>query len=432
MTRNERFRITQRAKWHDLLHKLDGFEAILKLLAVILYFVGAVWVTIRQNELKSSAENMELLSPLLRAMMTNAVPAYLLMGAVAHAIVFTYPFGRKAAHDQLLSIGLVNHAGMAPELLCKRRDEKNTKAVIWVFRNYGIPLQTWEEKRTAIETALGITIAKMRYEKGKQRVAVYAVPAHNDLPVMIQWNDNCLHKNSFTLVLGESILGSVTVNLAHIPHILLGGSTGSGKSVLLKLLLMQAVKKGAVVYIADFKGGVDFSPIWHEKCNLCFEERELLNVLDMLVSVLDGRKQLLKEAGCTNLDEFIERTGDCQPRYIFACDEAAELLDKTGKSKEEKELLGQIENRLAIIARQGRAFGIHLILATQRPDASIIPGQIRSNMDCRICGRADNVLSQIILDSTAAAEQIPKDARGRFMLHDGTVFQGYLFDENAL
>ena len=88
------------------------------------------------------------------------------------------------------------------------------------------------------------------------------------------------------------------------------------------------------------------------------------------------------------------------------------MLDKTGTDNERKKLLAQIENKLSTIARQGRAFGIHLILATQRPDATIIPGQIRSNMDFRVCGRADSVLSQIILDNTNAAEQIPKDARG--------------------
>lgn len=53
-------------------------------------------------------------------------------------------------------------------------------------------------------------------------------------------------------------------------------------------------------------------------------------------------------------------------------------------------------------------------------------------MDFRVCGRAGNVLSQIILDNTSAAEQIPKDARGRFITGDGTVFQGYLFDEGQL
>ena len=56
----------------------------------------------------------------------------------------------------------------------------------------------------------------------------------------------------------------------------------------------------------------------------------------------------------------------------------------------------------------------------------------RDTIDFRVCGRADSVLSQIILDNTNAAEQIPKDARGRFITGDGTVFQGYLFDEGQL
>ena len=96
---------------------------------------------------------------------------------------------------------------------------------------------------------------------------------------------------------------------------------------------------------------------------------------------------------------------------------------KTGADNEREKLLAQIENKLSTIARQGRAFGIHLILATQRPDATIIPGQIRNNMDFRVCGRADSELSQIILDNTSAAEQIPKDARGRFITGDGTCFK---------
>lgn len=168
MTNNEKFSIKKRARWHGFLHELGEFEAALKLLAIVCYLAGAAWVAVKQSGFKTSVENMELISPMLRAMMTNAVPTYLLIGVAALAIVFVYPFGRKAAHDQLLSIGLVNHAGMAPELLHKRRDENNPKALIWVFKNYGIPLQTWEEKRAAIGTALGITIAKMNYESGKR------------------------------------------------------------------------------------------------------------------------------------------------------------------------------------------------------------------------------------------------------------------------
>ena len=165
---------------------------------------------------------------------------------------------------------------------------------------------------------------------------------------------------------------------------------------------------------------------------MCFEETDLLALLTELVDERERRKSLFRESGCPNISQYNKATGAALKRYIFACDEVAEVLDKTGLNKEQKELVSQIESKLAVIARQGRAFGFHLIIATQRPDANILSGQIRNNIDCRVCGRADNVLPQIILDSTAAAEQIPKDARGRFLLHDGTVFQGYLFNKESL
>ena len=117
--------------------------------------------------------------------------------------------------------------------------------------------------------------------------------------------------------------------------------------------------------------------------------------------------------------------------YIFACDELAEMLDKTGLSKEQKETVNKIEGLLSTIARQGRAFGIHLILATQRPDSTILNGQIKNNINCRICGRADNVLSMIILDNTNAADLIPEDAQGRFLLKGGSMFQAYWFDDTG-
>ena len=107
------------------------------------------------------------------------------------------------------------------------------------------------------------------------------------------------------------------------------------------------------------------------------------------------------------------------------------MLDKTGLTKEQKEIVVKIEGLLSTIARQGRAFGIHLILATQRPDSTILTGQLKNNINYRICGRADNVLSMIILDNTDAADQIPEDAQGRFLLHDGTMFQAYWFDDAA-
>lgn len=433
MTQNEKFQIRRRNALRNLWKKLSGTpEFPVKLVLAALYLIGAVYVCVRQAAWRTLAGNIPLLSPLLKAAMEHALLAYLLAGAAVLLALLLYPFGRRATKDQLQCIGLVNHAGMPPDLLHKRRDKDNPRVTVWEFQNQGVPLQEWEKKRPAIETALGITIVKLAYTKGKSRVLMYAVSARDDLPDVLKWKDSYLSPDSFVLVLGESYIGPVTVNLAHIPHILLGGSTGSGKSVLLKLLLMQALHKGAEVYIADFKGGVDFPKVWHEKCRMCFTEEDLRYTLDQLVAVLEYRKSAFKALGCPNIDAYNETTEQPLPRLIFACDEVAEMLDKTGADNERKKLLAQIENKLSTIARQGRAFGIHLILATQRPDATIIPGQIRNNMDFRVCGRADSVLSQIILDNASAAEQIPKDARGRFITGDGTVFQGYLFDEGQL
>ena len=433
MTKNEKFQIRRRNTLRNLRQKLSGTPDFpVKLVLDALYLMGASYVCVKQAAWRMLAGNIPLLSPLLKAAMEHALTAYLLAGAAALPVLLLYPFGRRAAKDQLQCIGLVNHAGVAPDLLRKRRDRDNPRVTIWEFRNNSIPLQEWEKRQAAIETALGVTIVKLTYAKGKSRVLVYAVPAGDDLPEKLEWKDSYLSPDSFVLTLGKGYTGPVTVNLAYIPHILLGGSTGSGKSVLLKLLIMQALRKGAEVYIADFKGGVDFPKVWHEKCRMCFAEEDLCNILDRLVEELEHRKSAFKALGCPNIDAYNEIAERPLQRLIFACDEVAEMLDKTGADSERKKLLSQIESMLSTIARQGRAFGIHLILAMQRPDATIIPGQIRNNMDSRVCGRADSVLSQIILDNTSAAEQIPKDARGRFITGDGTVFQGYLFDENAM
>lgn len=423
----------QRRMKRRIWRKQGGFFALLfKLLLIIAYLAGAVWVHGKQDMLCALAENTPYISPVMESALVNAFPVYLLLAGIALAWLLLYPHKKKATADLLRSIPFVNGAGMPPELIRIRSDRKYPNVNIWEFFSVGIPLIKWENTQAELEAMLDITIVKITSYKGKSRIHVYAIPADIELPQFLTWKDSYLSPKSFVLTLGESLLGPVTVDLAHIPHILLGGSTGSGKSVLLKLLLMQSVKKGAKVCIADFKGGVDFPPVWHEKCRMCFEEDDLLKLLTDLVDELERRKLLFREARCSNIDTYNKATGEGLQRYIFACDEVAEVLDRTNRSGAGKEFYAKIENKLSVIARQGRAFGIHLILATQRPDAALIPGQIRTNLDCRICGRADTILSEIILGDGEAARQIPKDARGRFLFHDGTLFQAYWFEESEL
>lgn len=436
MTKNDKDSISKRTENRHLLRRMKAGCAAAKatpykglLLALYLAGAGLVWL-LRAHLF--GLDTYGMFSPVLGAAINLLIPLYAVGGLLALLVLLGTPWGSKAAKEGLQKVGLVNHAGETPVLISKRQDTNNPRLTVWEFDPCGIPLNEWEDKRARVETALNITIAKMAWGEGRKIIRVYAVPAECDFPALLRWEDKYLSPASFVLVLGESLTGPVTVNLANVPHILLGGSTGSGKSILLKLLLMQSLRKGAKVYIADFKGGVDFPGMWRQKCHICFTEDDLLYTLNQLVAVLGYRKKRLAETGCPSLDAYNEATGEGLPRLVFACDEVAEVLDRTGKSKEDKERLGQIENKLSTIARLGRAFGVHLILSTQRPDAAVIPGQIKNNLDFRVCGRADNVLSQIILDNTSAADQIPKDARGRFITGDGTVFQGYLLGEGQL
>lgn len=234
MTENEKLRMRKRDAFNGLLQRLNGTpDLTIKLALAALYLAIAIYLWAQQ----ASAE-----IPALKYLMRYALTAYLLFGGAVLLALLLCPIERRMARDRLQCIGLTNHAGIPPDLLHKCRDSGNPRVTVWEFNNRSIPLEDWEKKRPAIETALGINIVKLAYARGKSRVLVYAVPAGEELPEVLCWNDSCLSCESSVLVLGEGYAGSVTVNLAHVPHILLGGSTGSGKSVLLKLLLMQCIK----------------------------------------------------------------------------------------------------------------------------------------------------------------------------------------------
>ena len=410
-----------KAVWENTIHKI---------ILIAFYPIAILtWYMFKSN---LGLEDIPLISPVLFVLVDLMLPALLIGGTFFILILFGTPYGFNKTSNEFQRIGMTNSAGEVPMLLTRTQDKRHSNVEILEFDAVGIPVTEWEKERGYIEAALNVNIVKIIEGRNKRRILLHVVPADNGLPDFIEWNDSYLIEDDSTLILGKSQLGLESVDLSKIPHILLGGSTGSGKSILLKVLLVQSLKKNAIVSIADFKGGVDFPKVWHDKCKMCFDEDALLTLLTELTDELERRKTLLRDTGCANISDYNKRSAVPLQRHIFACDEVAEVLDKTGLTKEQKERIGLIENRLSIIARQGRAFGIHLILATQRPDANILSGQIRNNIDCRVCGRADTILSQIILDNTTAAEQIPKHKAGRFILHDGTVFQGFWVDETNI
>ena len=436
MRNEDKERLNHQTQKKYLFHRLaNGCKAVWentvhKIILIAFYPIAILtWYLFKSN---LGLEDIPLISPVLFVLVDLMLPALLIGGTLVILILFGTPYGFNKTSNEFQRIGMTNSAGEVPMLLTRTQDKRHSNMEILEFDAVGIPLTEWEKERGYIEAALNVNIVKIIEGSNKRRILLHVVSADSGLPDFIKWNDSYLTDDDSTLILGKSQLGLESVDLSKIPHILLGGSTGSGKSILLKVLLVQSLKKNAIVSIADFKGGVDFPRVWHNKCKMCFDENTLLTLLTELTDELERRKKLFRDTGCANIGDYNKRSAVPLQRHFFACDEVAEVLDKTGLTKEQKERIGLIENRLSIIARQGRAFGIHLILATQRPDANILSGQIRNNIDCRVCGRADTILSQIILANTTAAEQIPKHKAGRFILHDGTVFQGFWVDETNI
>ena len=199
------------------------------------------------------------------------------------------------------------------------------------------------------------------------------------------------------LSLGVALDGPVLVDLTKMPHMLIGGSTGSGKTFLVLSLIKQALDKAMQVYILDMKGGVDYPRSWKgTRCSYNDSRETILSVLSQLVDTLEDRKlafsYLEQEIGksCPNIDIYNRLNPEhAFSRIMVVCDELAEVTDTTGMDKPNKELVNAIVGKLGTLARLGRAFGIHLVMALQRPDASALPGQIKNNADVRACGRAE-------------------------------------------
>ena len=131
MTREDKKKIQRRAYWRDLWRQLCGaldFSPMLYFVA--LYLIGASYVCVKQAAWRTLAGNIPLISPLLKAAMEHALFAYLLVGAAVLLALLLYPFGRRATKDQLQCIGLVNHVGLPPDLLRKRRDKDNPRVTV--------------------------------------------------------------------------------------------------------------------------------------------------------------------------------------------------------------------------------------------------------------------------------------------------------------
>ncbi|MGE5629653.1 MAG: FtsK/SpoIIIE domain-containing protein [Caulobacteraceae bacterium] len=315
------------------------------------------------------------------------------------------------------------------------------KKIILSFLS-NIPIGEWKAKATELETIFDCNIIKIENSKtSKQVVKLHTIPSDQGLKDYIPWSDEYIKEKDFEICVGVAMLEDVVFDLNKVPHALIAGVTGSGKSVIERCILWQCVKKGAKIYMIDFKGGVEFSKRYEEYGEVVTDRQRVIEILQELIRENEARLRLFRELDVKNLAEYNSLPSNLKPkgretlcRIILIADEVAEMLDKTGLSKEEKQIYSEIEGYLGTLARLARATGINMIMATQRPDARVLPGQIKNNLPIRISGRMiDPQASEMVLGSSKAAEL--SDTRGRFMYAVGAdivEFQAFMFEDKYL
>lgn len=224
------------------------------------------------------------------------------------------------------------------------------------------------------------------------------------------------------IAFGRTITNEVFItDLAKMPHLLMAGATGQGKSVGLNAILTSLIYKkhpSQLKFVLVDPKKVELSlfnkierhflaklPDAEEA--IITDTKKVINTLNSLCMEMDMRYDLLKDAGCRNLKEynvkFVERRLNPKkghrfmPFIVLVIDELADLMMTAGK---------EVETPIARLAQLARAIGIHLVVATQRPSVNVITGIIKANFPCRISFKVTSKIdSRTILD-TGGADQL--------------------------
>jgi S-DNA-T family DNA segregation ATPase FtsK/SpoIIIE len=223
---------------------------------------------------------------------------------------------------------------------------------------------------------------------------------------------NCLLDQTFeeagtplSIVLGQDITGMpVSDDIALMPHMLVAGTTGSGKSVcintIIASILYHATEKDVRFLMIDPKRLElpMYNPIPHLLRRAVTEPKEAVNELNRVVTIMEARYRDFARENVRDIDGYNEKMrkkgGDSKPYIVIIVDELADLMLTAP---------GEIEENITRLAQMSRAVGIHLVLATQRPSVDVITGLIKANFPCRIAFQvASKTDSRTILDMNGA------------------------------
>ena len=209
-------------------------------------------------------------------------------------------------------------------------------------------------------------------------------------------------RSKLTVALGLDVSGApVVADIAKMPHVLIAGTTGSGKSVAINCfvnsLLFRASPAEVKFIMIDPKRVelTGYNGIPHLLTPVIVEPEKILSSLKWATGEMDRRYKLFAERGVRNIESYNELSGfQALPYIVIFIDELADLMMFAAV---------EVEDNIARIAQMARATGIHLVVATQRPSVDVITGLIKANVPCRIAFNVSSMTdSRVILDAPGA------------------------------
>jgi S-DNA-T family DNA segregation ATPase FtsK/SpoIIIE len=363
---------------------------------------------------------------------------------------------------QYPTLELLNDYGVAKAQVTKEELEANKDRIVETLGHYGIniasikatigPTVTLYEivpdagvrisKIKSLEDDIALSLAALGIRiiapiPGKGTIGIEVPNAKKEMvSIRSVFNtEKFIHSEmDLPIAFGRTITNEVfVVDLAKMPHLLMAGATGQGKSVGLNVILASLLYKrhpSQLKFVLVDPKKVELSifnkierhflaklPDTDEP--IITDTKKVVNTLNSLCMEMDRRYDLLKDAGCRNLKEynrkFVERRLNPKkghrymPFIVLVIDELADLMMTAGK---------EVETPIARLAQLARAIGIHLIVATQRPSVNVITGIIKANFPCRISFKVTSKIdSRTILDAGGADQLV---GQGDMLISQGS------------
>ncbi len=291
----------------------------------------------------------------------------------------------------------------------------------------GVRLNKLTNLSDDVALALGVSGVRIAPVPGKISVVGIEVPNKAVTPVPIRevLDSPAFHRHASRVAfsVGKDIGGNYIVgDCSRLPHMLIAGTTGSGKSVCINSLIVSLLYKSTPeevrLIMVDPKmvelGGYNGIP--HLLIPVVTDPKKAAGALQWAVVEMMKRYRLFSEAGVRELTSYNEWARDQEsvqtmPKVVIVIDELADLMLVAAK---------EVEESICRVAQMGRAAGMHLVIATQRPSADVITGLMKANIPSRIAfAVASSLESRIILDNTGAEKLVGKGDMLWFPLGSG-------------